>query len=177
MTDVIILNGGSSSGKTTIAKCIQNSSNASWLRFSIDDLIEAMPDAMFKKDSGIKLGEDGSVIPGTEFRALESAWRHGMGEMARRGARIIIDDVFLSGIEARKRWEISLDGLQVLWVGVRCDPTVAAVRERGRGDRIQGMAVSQAAAVHEGMQYDISVDTTKTSPEECASMIERKIKV
>lgn len=73
MTDVIILNGGSSSGKTTIAKCLQNSSKAPWLRFSIDDLIEAMPDAMLKKDSGIKLGEDGSVIPGTEFRALESA--------------------------------------------------------------------------------------------------------
>ncbi|TYS86105.1 phosphotransferase-like protein [Rossellomorea aquimaris] len=177
MTDIIILNGGSSSGKTTIAKCLQNTSTASWLRFSIDDLIEAMPDAMLKKDSGIKLDEDGSVRPGTEFRALESAWRHGLGEMARRGARIIIDDVFLSGIEARKRWEISLDGLQVLWVGVMCDPTVAAVREREREDRIEGMAVSQAAAVHEGMQYDISVDTSKTSPEECARMIERKIKV
>jgi chloramphenicol 3-O phosphotransferase len=177
MTDIIILNGGSSSGKTTIAKCLQNSMTVSWLRFSIDDLIEAMPDAMLKTDSGIKLCEDGSVSPGTEFRTLESAWMHGMGEMARRGARIIIDDVFISGIEARRRWEISLDGLQVLWVGVMCDPTVAAARERERGDRIEGMAVSQAATVHEGMHYDISVDTTKTSPEECARMIERKIKV
>ncbi|MGM0853430.1 MAG: chloramphenicol phosphotransferase CPT family protein [Bacillota bacterium] len=177
MTDMIILNGGSSSGKTTIAKCLQNSSIVSWLRFSIDDLIEAMPDAMLKKDSGIKLGEDGSVSPGSEFRALESAWRHGMGEMARRGARIIIDDVFISGIEARKRWEISLDGLQVLWVGIMCDPTVATARERERGDRIEGMAVSQAATVHAGMDYDITVDTTKASPDDCALMIERKIKL
>ena len=176
MINVIILNGGSSSGKTTIAKCLQNSSTASWLRFSIDDLIESMPEAMLKKDSGIKLGEDGSVSPGAEFRKLESAWMHGIGEMARRGARIIIDDVFLSGIEARNRWETSLDGLQVLWVGVYCDPTVAAAREKERGDRIEGMAVSQATVVHESIDYDVSVDTTKTSLEECARVIVRKIK-
>jgi chloramphenicol 3-O phosphotransferase len=176
MTNIIILNGGSSSGKSTIAKCLQNSSPESWLRFSIDDLIGAMPDAMLKKDSGIKLGDDGSVSPGTEFRELEFAWMHGIGEMARRGARIIIDDVFISGVEARKRWETSLKGLQVLWVGVFCDSAVAAAREKERGDRIGGMAVSQAAAVHEGMHYDITVDTTKTSPEECARMIEQKIK-
>ncbi|MGG0762589.1 phosphotransferase-like protein [Bacillus paramycoides] len=84
MVDVIILNGGSSSGKTTIAKCLQNLLPTSWLRFSIDDLIDAMPDAMLKVDSGIKFGDDGSVSPGTEFRKLESAWMNGIGEMARR---------------------------------------------------------------------------------------------
>ncbi|WRP05558.1 AAA family ATPase [Rossellomorea aquimaris] len=175
MTNIIILNGGSSSGKTTLAKCLQNSFTEPWLRFSIDDLIKSMPDAMLKKDSGIKLCEDGSVSPGTEFRELESAWMHGIGEMARKGAGIIIDDVFLSGVEARKRWESTLEGLQVLWIGVLCDPIVAAAREKARGDRIEGMAVAQAAVVHQGMLYDISVDTTKASPEECARLIEQKV--
>ncbi|WP_201716309.1 chloramphenicol phosphotransferase CPT family protein [Rossellomorea arthrocnemi] len=177
MTNVMILNGGSSSGKTTLAKSLQHSSTESWLRFSIDDLIQAMPGAMREKDSGIKLDEDGSVTPGEEFRKLESAWMHGIGEMARRGARIIIDDVFLSGVEARKRWEASLEGLQVLWVGVFCDPPVAALREKERGDRIEGMAVTQAASVHEGMLYDIKVDTTKISPEECARFIIMKARL
>jgi chloramphenicol 3-O phosphotransferase len=175
MTNVIILNGGSSSGKTTLAKCLQNSLTESWLRFSIDDLIQAIPDAMRKKDSGIKLDEDGSVTPGADFRKLETAWMHGIGEMARRGARIIIDDVFLSGVEARKRWEASLEGLQVLWVGIFCDPTIAAMREKKRGDRIGGMAVTQATSVHEGMLYDVTVDTTEMSPEECARFITMKI--
>lgn len=175
MTDIIILNGGSSSGKTTLAKCLQNSFTDPWLRFSIDDLIESMPDAMLKKDSGIKLWEDGSVSPGTEFRELESAWMHGIGEMARKGAGIIIDDVFLSGVKARKRWETTLEGLQVLWIGVLCDPIVAAAREKSRGDRIEGMAESQATVVHEGMIYDVTVDTTTTPPEECARLIEQKM--
>jgi len=175
MTDIIILNGGSSSGKTTLAKCLQNSFTEPWLRFSIDDLIESMPAAMLKKDSGIKLCEDGSVSPGTEFRKLESAWMHGIGEMARKGAGIIIDDVFLRGAEARKRWETTLEGLQVLWIGVLCDPIVAAAREKSRGDRVEGMAVSQATVVHEGMIYDVTVDTTTTPPEECARLIEQKM--
>lgn len=175
MVDVIILNGGSSSGKTTLAKCLQNSLPTSWLRFSIDDLIDAMPDIMLEADTGIKFGDDGSVSSGTEFRALESAWMHGIGEMSRKGARVIIDDVFISGIEACSRWEAALEGLGVLWVGVFCDPTVASDRESKRGDRVAGMAGSQATAVHFGIHYDIKVDTTKTSPEDCAETIRQKL--
>lgn len=175
MTNIIILNGGSSSGKTTLASRLQNSLTEPWLRFSIDDLIESMPDAMLKEDSGMKFGEDGSVRPGTEFQELESAWMYGIGEMARRGARIIIDDIFLNGVEARKRWEGCLEGLQVLWVGVFCDPVVAAAREKERGDRIEGMAVSQAIIVHKGMNYDVTVDTSKSSAEECIRLIKQKV--
>ncbi|WP_061809349.1 chloramphenicol phosphotransferase CPT family protein [Rossellomorea vietnamensis] len=175
MTNIIILNGGSSSGKTTLAKCLQNSLTGPWLRFSIDDLIESMPESMLKKDSGIKLDEDGTVTPGTEFQELESAWMQGIGEMARRGARIIIDDVFLSGVKGRENWETALEGLQVLWVGVFCDPAVADAREKARGDRIEGMAVSQATFVHNGMNYDVTVDTSMSSAEECIRLIKQKV--
>ncbi|RLQ93697.1 chloramphenicol phosphotransferase [Falsibacillus albus] len=172
---MIILNGGSSSGKTTLAKCLQNTLPTPWLRFSIDDLVDAMPDAMFSSNSGIQFGEDGSVSPGTEFRTLETAWMQGIGEMARRGASVIVDDVFLRGVESCNRWKANLEGLQVLWVGVYCDPVVASARERERGDRNEGMAASQATIVHEGMHYDLKVDTTKASTEECVRMIIEKI--
>lgn len=175
MADIIILNGGSSSGKTTIAKSLQNALPVPWLRFSIDDLIEAMPCAILETDSGMIIGEDGSVNPGADFRRLESAWMKGIGEMARGGARVIIDDVFLRGVESSDRWKASLPGLKVLWVGVFCDPAVAALRESARGDRVIGMAALQAEAVHIGMQYDIKVDTTVTSAEECARMILERI--
>lgn len=171
MVDVIILNGGSSSGKTTIAKCLQNSLSTSWLRFSIDDLVDAMPDAMLNADSGITIKDDGVVSPGNEFRTLESAWMYGIAEMVRRGARVIIDDVFLSGIDSRNRWQATLGGLKVLWVGVFCTPAVASARERKRGDRTAGMAALQATPVHVGINYDVTVDTTETSPEECARIV------
>ncbi|QSO53925.1 chloramphenicol phosphotransferase [Alicyclobacillus curvatus] len=175
MVDVIILNGGSSSGKTTTAKCLQNSLSTSWLRFSIDDLVDAMPDAMLNADSGITIQDDGAVRPGSEFRTLESAWMYGIAEMVRRGPKVIIDDVFLGGIDSRNRWEAALEGLCVLWVGVFCTPAVASARESYRGDRTAGMAALQATAVHVGMDYDITVDTTETSPEDCAWIVAQSI--
>jgi chloramphenicol 3-O phosphotransferase len=60
-------------------------------------------------------------------------------------------------------------------VGVRCDPAVAAERERGRGDRVPGMATLQAQMAHAGMEYDIEVDTTETSALECARRIARLV--
>lgn len=63
----------------------------------------------------------------------------------------------------------------MLWVGVFCDPTVASDRESKRGDRVAGMAGSQATSVHFDIHYDIKVDTTKTSPEDCAETIRQKL--
>jgi chloramphenicol 3-O phosphotransferase len=59
----------------------------------------------------------------------------------------------------------------VLWVAVTCDATVAAGRELARGDRIIGMAASQAELVHRDVVYDLQVDTTHTEALECAQAI------
>lgn len=175
MTKVVVLNGGSSSGKSSMARCLQDALPSPWLRFSIDDLIGAMPEAMVQAEGGLELGSDGSVRPGDAFRALESAWMLGIAEMARRGARVIVEDAFVSGLDARDRWRASLEGLAVLWVGVFCDPAVAAARERARGDRVAGMAAAQAEAVHVGMTYDVTVDTSETSPARCARVVARRL--
>lgn len=168
---VIVLNGGSSSGKTTIAACLQDMLPSPWLHLGVDTLVDAMPQALLTSETGITFGADGSVRPGPAFRHLESAWMQGIAAMARAGARIILDEVFLSGVDARDRWRAALAGVAVLWVGVRCDPAVATARERGRADRIAGMAVSQAQLVHAGMAYDVEVDTSDTSAVACARRI------
>jgi chloramphenicol 3-O phosphotransferase len=140
---VIILNGGSSSGKTTIATCLQDILPSPWLRLGVDTLLEALPKALLTSDTGIEFGVDGSVLPGQVFRRLESAWMQSIAAMAHAGARIIIEDVFISGIDARNRWQTALTNISALWVGVQGDPAVATERERGRGDRITGMATLQ----------------------------------
>jgi chloramphenicol 3-O phosphotransferase len=172
---VIMLNGGSSSGKTSIATCLQDILPASWLRLGVDTLLDALPQRLLTAETGVVFDTDGSVRPGQEFHRLESAWMRGVAAMAHAGARIMIDDVFLSGVDARNRWQTALVGLSVLWVGVRCDPAVAAERERGRGDRVPGMATLQAQMAHAGMEYDIEVDTTETSALECARRIARLV--
>jgi chloramphenicol 3-O phosphotransferase len=48
---------------------------------------------------------------------------------------------------------------------------VAAGREVARGDRVRGMAVSQAEVVHQGVVHDLEVDTTQTESLVCARSI------
>lgn len=171
MIQIIMLNGGSSSGKTTIATCLQDILPSPWLRLSVDTLVDAMPQRLLNAETGIEFDVDGSVRPGPEFRRLESAWMEGLAAMTHAGARIIIDDVFVSGVGSRNRWQTALADVSVLWVGVHCDPAVAAEREKGREDRITGMAQKQAQIVHAGIAYDVEVDTSATSALECAQRI------
>ncbi|MCG5215265.1 chloramphenicol phosphotransferase CPT [Streptosporangium sp. KLBMP 9127] len=168
---VIVLNGGSSAGKSGIARCLQAVLPEPWLALGVDTLVEAMPAAMRASGEGIEFSPDGAVSVGPAFRALDNAWCRGIAAMAHAGARIIVDDVFLGGTHSQDRWRTALHGLQVLWVGVRCDSAVAAGREVARGDRISGMARSQAQVVHQGVHYDLEVDTTSTEAMECARTI------
>jgi chloramphenicol 3-O phosphotransferase len=96
--------------------------------------------------------------------------RRGGGDGACR-ARIIVDEVFLGGAVSQQQWKKALSELPVLWVGVRCDSAVAAGREIARGDRVAGQAASQADAVHQGVVYDLQVDTTRIEALECARAI------
>jgi chloramphenicol 3-O phosphotransferase len=166
-TQVIVLNGGSSSGKSGIARCLQAVLPDPWLAFGVDTLIAAMPAG----GNGIEFAADGAVVVGPGFRAMEAAWIEGIAAMARAGAHIILDEVFLGGAESQQRWRTGLGGLRVLWAGVRCDGTVAAGREVARGDRVRGMAESQADLVHQGVVYDLEVDTTHTEAMACAKTI------
>ena len=175
MVDVILLNGGSSSGKTTLAIRLQNTLPGAWLRFSIDDLIDALPKSMLEDPAGITFGTDGSVTPGSDFRSLERAWMHGLAAMAKQGAKLIIDDVLLSGAEGQKRWQAALQGIDVLWVGVMCDVEVAKEREAKRIDRVAGMAAAQAVTVHEGVRYDVRVDTSKMPIDDCVHVIRERV--
>jgi len=175
VTQMIILNGGSSSGKTGITRCLQVILPDPWLVLGTDLLIEVMPASMQESDAGIEFAPDGGIRVGPQFRALEQAWMTGIVAMARAGARIIVDEVFLSGAASQRRWIDLLGDLEVLWVGVRCDAAVAAGRELSRGDRVTGMAQAQAGIVHRGMRYDLEVDTTHTEALECARLIAARV--
>jgi chloramphenicol 3-O phosphotransferase len=173
---VIVLNGGSSSGKTGIARCLQAVLPDPWLTFGTDTLVEAMPASMRASEAGIEFAADGEVVVGPEFRTLEAAWIDGIAAMARSGARIIVDEIFLGGAESQRRWRKALTGLDVLWVGVRCESAVATGREVARGDRVTGMAALQADLVHRDVVYDLEVDTTCAEPMECARDIASRLR-
>lgn len=170
-TQVVVLNGGSSSGKSAIARSLQDELPEAWLSLSVDTLVDAMPARLTTGGDGIGFADDGGVAVGHDFMALQDAWIAGLVAMARAGAHLVVDDVFLGGAGSQRRWLDALGDVPTLWVGVRCDPAVAARREAARGDRVAGMAALQADVVHQGVVYDLEVDTTDTGSADCARII------
>ncbi|MGW3286897.1 chloramphenicol phosphotransferase CPT [Streptomyces sp. NPDC001002] len=175
-TQVIVLNGGSSSGKSGIVRCLQAVLPQPWLAFGVDALVDSMPASLTTSAAGIEFAPDGGVIVGPEFRTLQAAWRSGVAATVRAGARIVVDDVFLGGAASQEEWRTAFEGLVVLWVGVQCDADIAAGREIARGDRVRGMAAAQAESVHRGVEYDLEVDTSHTESLECARIIAARVK-
>jgi chloramphenicol 3-O phosphotransferase len=175
VTHVVVLNGGSSSGKSSIARALQETLAGSWLTFGVDDLVHALPGRGEDPRSGLVFDPDGTVTVTPAFRALEAAWYEGLACMARRGASVILDEVFLDGGSGQARLRAAFDGLDVLWVGVRCEPVVATAREADRPDRVPGMATRQALAVHDGVAYDVEVDTTERAAGSCARQIAARV--
>jgi len=135
-----VLNGGSSSGKSGIARCLQAILPDPWLAFGTDTLVQAMPMSVQTSAAGIEFAPDGEVVAASQ-----------------------------------QRWKTALGRLQVLWVGVRCEAAVATARELARGDRIAGMAASQAELVHRGIVYDLQVDTTHSEALDCAQAIAARL--
>jgi chloramphenicol 3-O phosphotransferase len=185
--EVIVLNGASSTGKTTLAAALQEVLDDSWLVFGIDTLIAALPlnlleihdEAMIEarprdhqiREGGISFGPDGKILVGIEYRRLEAGWLRGVAAIADAGVRLILDEVFLEGAPGQSRLREALFGRTIAWIGLTCDLQVAEERERERGDRVVGGFAQQWQTVHEGVDYDLVVDSTSSSPQEMAQRI------
>ena len=161
---VIVFNGGSSSGKSSLTRALQQVLPGSWLRFGVDTLVDACPPSLLSRER-LDLADDGTVHVAPAFTSIEGYWMAGLGRMAELGAQLLIEDDFVSGPSAQQRWRVALAGVPAGWVGVRCEPAIAAEREHQRGDRTTGMADQQAEAVHLGIDYDLEVDSTRKPPD------------
>jgi chloramphenicol 3-O phosphotransferase len=189
--EIIVLNGASSVGKTTLAAALQDVLDESWLVFGTDTLISALPLALLEihddaaigarprehdvREGGISFGADGEISVGIEYRRLEATWLKGLAAIAASGTRLILDEVFLDGIQSQDRLRHDFSGHRIAWIGVTCDRDVAADRERRRGDRVVGGFDTQSSLVHRGVAYDLVVDTTVHTPQELARQIAEHI--
>ena len=75
---VIVLNGGSSSGKSGIARCLQALLPDAWLAIGVDTLIDVMPARLRLGSEGIGFALDGEVTVGGEFRSVNNKQFEGL---------------------------------------------------------------------------------------------------
>ena len=168
-----MLNGTSSSGKTSIANAFQASRSQAgdlWLVVGLDDFLAKLPGRWVEvgawvgslAEDGVRLEREGDAANfhiGEHARRLMHAYRRTVREIARAGINVVVDEVSLQEDEWHD-WCAALDGLDAAWVAVRCDVDVASQREAARGDRALGLDRGQADVVHRFPDYDLELDTT-----------------
>ena len=181
---VVVINGTSSAGKTTLAHAFQEARAAAgecWVVFGIDDFVPRLPrrwvaiDAWSGSlaDDGVRLVRDGDRARyeiGALGRRLKSAYRRSIADVARAGLNVVVDDVTIERDEWDE-WCEALAGLDPFWVALRCDVDVAATREATRGDRVRGLARGVDDLVHRFPTYDLELDSTATSADDLVHLL------
>jgi chloramphenicol 3-O phosphotransferase len=171
---VVILHGTSSSGKTTVARAMQKLSDEPWVLLGIDVFWNAIDERWMEHGPHARDGflwEEGArIVPGPTGQKLATGMRAAVSAFARAGNDVLVDDVF---IDPRwlGGWDAELAGLEWLLVGVLAPLAVLEEREEARGNRIAGEARAQVDALHRGIEYELTVDTSRQSPEDCARAI------
>jgi chloramphenicol 3-O phosphotransferase len=87
---------------------------------------------------------------------------------------VIVDDVVIDR-ETRDSWERVLEGLEPIWVAVRCPLEIAESRESIRGDRAIGLARAQHDVVHRDISYAFDIDTGDLTATRAHEMLRRRL--
>jgi chloramphenicol 3-O phosphotransferase len=159
---IVLLNGTSSSGKTSLAKAMQNAARSQYLHLQLNAFRDMEPVGYFNPAQ--------PELVALRVAALCRAMYAAVLEFAAHGQDIIFDHVLSP--DAWRYFFEDFEGVESLHlIGVHCPIEELARRERARGDREPGLAQSQIGSVHRDRSYDFEVDTSRAAPAECAGLV------
>lgn len=170
---IIVLNGTSSSGKTSIVRALQDVLEEPFVDAGIDKFIRALPRRYLDRplwDEVLGLATEAGPVG----QRLISGMHHSIVALSRAGNNIVADHVLVERGWLEECTRLFC-GLPAFLVGVRCPLDILEQREAARADRTLGQARAQFPLVHAHGIYDLEVDTSKASAEACAQQIKRRL--
>lgn len=182
--NLIVLNGTSSSGKTSIARALQARWSEPLLYLALDTAIGIMPfqytGAGTMASAGYSLSQrvddSGKIVDysvGLHGKTLNKHLASFAASLCADGYDVVLDHVIVDD-ETMIDLAACLSSERVYFVAVHCDRSIAEMREKARGDRILGLVAGQLNKVHAGLrEYDLSVDSSRATPNDLANMIIR----
>ena len=166
---IILLNGASSSGKTSILKVLQETLDEPYLEAGLDKFIWMLPSRYFYRplwDDVLGL----AVQAGNLGARLASGMHHSLAALSNAGLNVLADHVLVEPAWVFECAELLAD-LPAYLIGIRCELAILEERERARRDRTLGQARAQFERVHAHGLYDFEVDTSAEEVESCAGQI------
>ncbi len=148
---ILVLNGPSSSGKSTLGKALQTEMPVPFLRFSADLILFG----------GVLPTQSNAAWPEMRPRVFDGYFRS-IAALSDAGNHVIAE-IVLESAEQLGHLEAALRDRDVLWVGLHCPLGVLAARERARRDRRIGDAADDFEGVHTFRRYDVEVDSTQSA--------------
>ncbi len=183
---VILLNGTSSAGKTTLARALQHVLSEPFQHIALDQFRDGLPDryrGMNAPDQTpgarglnvVPVDVRGERVTAIQFGDVGESMLRGMrraiAAFAREGNNVIVDDILFTP-DYLGDYRDALDGIPVWFVAVRCALDVLDVRESSRPGRFPGTARAHFHTVHaHDVPYDVEVSTDTMDPEECAQAV------
>ena len=174
---VIVLNGVGSVGKSSTIRAVQAIAARPFLHVSMDAFIGMMPERLFGHPDGLVFepGQSDShpcvnVRTGPVMTKAMRGMRHAVAAMAAQGNDLLVDDVMFDPAEAAE-YRALLAHVNLRFVGLFALLDVLEARERGRGDRVIGLARGQMDRVHRGIAYDLEIDAVRHDPEARAAIV------
>jgi chloramphenicol 3-O phosphotransferase len=179
---IILLNGPSSSGKTTLARALQEVWAAPLAYLSLDSVIGQLP---FKftgfgahAEAGFALcrgadttGELTWFRPGAHGYQLNALAARSVSSMAAAGFDVVVDYVFVDQ-QMLQPFVEALTDVPVLFVGLVCRTETLTARNEQRTDRAAGLSRAQLSDVHFCRRlYDLEVDSSRHPAAEMANQI------
>jgi chloramphenicol 3-O phosphotransferase len=161
--NIILVNGASSSGKSTLSKALQEKLEQPFWHYSIDHLIAA------------------NILPQARIKSKEFLWsdlrpqffagfHHSLPALAKAGNNLIVEHI----VETKEWMQLLLELLapfDVFFVGVHCPLPELERREIERGNRRIGEARQDFETVHTFGVYDLEID----APNNLAANVETVI--
>lgn len=189
---VIILNGPSASGKSSIQKAFQLIMMPDlWIKHGIDSLFDQpLPDItvenleFWQSENQIrwvqttKDKDQNNVITlfiGNQGDKVAYGMNSAIAAYAQEGNNIIVDY-----IAYKKEWvddlRIKLQSIKTYFIKVNIPLEILEQRERVRGTSPAGHARSHYDTIHWDILYDLQVDSSKQKPDEIAQQIDSFLK-
>lgn len=167
----LVLNGASSSGKTTLAHAFLKAA-PDYHYLAVDTHLQLLIEAYQQKYVSIlaQSAENKLPLSGYLLHGFVLSFHDLIRTYLQAGQNVIVDHV-LQETEWRDDLLQKLAAYPVSFVGVFCDLETLEKRERLRRDREIGLAKVQFKRVHRGMDYALQIETDKTSPDVCLAQL------